>query len=68
MLHEAISRYEAGQSGEEANLPNCCAPMRLGRLRKCAQTYGGFGFAEEYDIERKFREARLIRLHLFQRI
>jgi alkylation response protein AidB-like acyl-CoA dehydrogenase len=25
----------------------------------CVQTYGGFGFAEEYDIERKFREARL---------
>ena len=25
----------------------------------CVQTYGGFGFAEEYDVERKFREARL---------
>ena len=25
----------------------------------CVQTHGGFGFAEEYDIERKFREARL---------
>jgi len=25
----------------------------------CIQTYGGYGFAEEYDIERKFREARL---------
>ena len=25
----------------------------------CIQTHGGFGFAEEYDIERKFREARL---------
>ena len=25
----------------------------------CVQTHGGFGFAEEYDIERKFRETRL---------
>jgi acyl-CoA dehydrogenase len=25
----------------------------------CIQTYGGFGFAEEYDVERKFREVRL---------
>ena len=25
----------------------------------CVQTFGGFGFAEEYDVERKFREARL---------
>ena len=27
----------------------------------CMQTFGGFGFAEEYDIERKFRETRLYR-------
>ena len=27
----------------------------------CVQTHGGFGFAEEYDIERKFRETRLYR-------
>ena len=25
----------------------------------CLQTFGGFGFAEEYDVERKYREARL---------
>ena len=25
----------------------------------CVQTHGGFGFAEEYDVERKFRETRL---------
>ena len=25
----------------------------------CLQTHGGFGFAEEYDVERKFRETRL---------
>ncbi len=28
----------------------------------CLQTYGGFGFAEEYDIERKFRETRLYQI------
>ena len=25
----------------------------------CLQTFGGYGFAEEYDVERKFRETRL---------
>ncbi|RMF37723.1 MAG: acyl-CoA dehydrogenase, partial [Alphaproteobacteria bacterium] len=28
----------------------------------CVQTHGGFGFAEEFDIERKFRETRLYRV------
>ncbi|GIS66171.1 MAG: hypothetical protein CM1200mP4_5190 [Rhodospirillaceae bacterium] len=28
----------------------------------CMQTFGGFGFAEEYDIERKFRESRLYQI------
>ena len=28
----------------------------------CLQTHGGFGFAEEYDVERKFRETRLYRV------
>ena len=28
----------------------------------CLQTHGGFGFAEEYDIERKFRETRLFQV------
>ena len=28
----------------------------------CVQTHGGYGFAAEYDIERKFREARLYRV------
>ena len=39
---------------------SCSPPRRHGRGRTCAsQTHGGFGFAEEYDIERKFRETRL---------
>ena len=28
----------------------------------CMQTFGGFGFAEEYDIERKYRETRLYQI------
>ena len=28
----------------------------------CMQTFGGFAFAEEYDVERKYREARLYRI------
>ena len=37
---------------------NCFVPMLLGPRLKCVQTFGGFGFAEEYDVERKF-EGRL---------
>ena len=35
--------------------PACTA----GSFPSCIQTHGGFGFAEEYDVERKFRETRL---------
>lgn len=61
MLREAIRRYEAGDNpGEEANLAKMlCADASWAAAETCVQTHGGFGFAEEYDIERKFREARL---------
>jgi acyl-CoA dehydrogenase len=61
MLHEAIRLYEAGDNpGEEANLAKLlCADASWAAAEICVQTYGGFGFAEEYDVERKFREARL---------
>ena len=36
-----------------------CRRCILGGGRQCLQTHGGFGFAEEFDIERKFRETRL---------
>jgi len=61
MVHEAARQYEAGADvGAEANMAKllaadaswCAADM-------CVQTFGGFGFAEEYDVERKFRETRL---------
>ena len=61
MLREAIRRYEAGENpGEEANLAKMlCADASWAAAEACVQTHGGFGFAEEYDVERKFREARL---------
>ncbi len=61
MLKESIRLYEAGENpGEEANLAKMlCADASWAAAEMCVQTYGGFGFAEEYDVERKFREARL---------
>ena len=61
MLHEAISLFEQGDNpGEEANLAKMlAADAAWAAAEACVQTHGGFGFAEEYDIERKFREARL---------
>ena len=61
MVAQAAALFDAGQPcGAEANMAKlvaseaswCAADM-------CVQTHGGFGFAEEYDIERKFRETRL---------
>ena len=61
MLREAIRLYEAGGNpGEEANLAKMLgADASWAAAEACVQTHGGFGFAEEYDIERKFRECRL---------
>ncbi len=61
MLREAIRLYEDGENpGEEANLAKMlAADASWAAAEACLQTHGGFGFAEEYDIERKFREARL---------
>jgi len=61
MLHEAIRKYEAGDNpGEEANLAKLlAADASWAAAEACVQTHGGFGFAEEYNVERKFRETRL---------
>jgi alkylation response protein AidB-like acyl-CoA dehydrogenase len=61
MVHEAARKYEAGEDcGEEANLAKLlAADASWAAADICVQTHGGFGFAEEYDIERKFRETRL---------
>ncbi|WP_454654839.1 acyl-CoA dehydrogenase family protein [Bosea beijingensis] len=61
MVREAIRLYEAGANpGAEANMAKMlAADASFEAANACVQTHGGFGFAEEYDIERKFRETRL---------
>ena len=61
MVHEAARRYDAGEDiGAEANMAKLlAADASWAAADMCVQTHGGFGFAEEYDIERKFRETRL---------
>jgi alkylation response protein AidB-like acyl-CoA dehydrogenase len=61
MVHEAARAYEAGaNAGEEANMAKMLAADASWEAgNACIQTHGGFGFAAEYDIERKFRETRL---------
>ena len=61
MVREATRRYEAGAAcGAEANMAKMlAAEASWAAGNACIQTFGGFAFAEEYDIERKFRETRL---------
>jgi len=61
MVHEACRKYEAGEDlGAEANMAKLlAADASWAAADMCVQTHGGFGFAEEYDVERKFRETRL---------
>jgi acyl-CoA dehydrogenase len=61
MVREAASRYQAGEDcGAEANMAKLIgADASWAAADMCVQTHGGFGFAEEFDIERKFRETRL---------
>src|SRR5258707_2763793 len=61
MVHEAARKYEAGEDiCAQANMAKLlAADASWAAADMCVQTHGGFGFAEEYDIERKFRETRL---------
>lgn len=61
MVQEALRLYEAGENpGAEANMAKMlAADASFEAANTCIQTHGGFGFAEEYDVERKFRETRL---------
>ena len=61
MVREAATLYEAGKNcGAEANMAkHLAAEASWAAADMCVQTHGGFGFAEEFDIERKFRETRL---------
>ena len=64
MLDKALQLYEeGGNPGEEANLAKLqAADASWTAAEACIQTYGGFGFAREYDVERKYREARLYKV------
>ena len=61
MVHKAAELFEAGEPcGEQANTAKLLAADASWEAGEAAvQTHGGFGFAEEYDVERKFRETRL---------
>ena len=61
MVREAAALYEAGRDcGAEVNMAkHLAAEASWAAADMCVQTHGGFGFAEEFDIERKFRETRL---------
>ncbi len=61
MVHRAAELFEAGENvGEQANIAKMLAADASWAAAEVAvQTHGGFGFAEEYDVERKFRETRL---------
>jgi alkylation response protein AidB-like acyl-CoA dehydrogenase len=61
MVREGCRRYESGQNaGEQANIAKMlAAEASWACAEACVQTHGGFGFAEDFDVERKFRETRL---------
>ncbi len=61
MVDHAAALFDAGQPcGTEANMAKMLASeASWSAADTCIQTHGGFGFAEEYDVERKFRETRL---------
>jgi acyl-CoA dehydrogenase len=61
MVKEASAKFDAGEKcAEEANIGKMLASEASWEAAEmCVQTFGGFAFAEEYDIERKFRETRL---------
>jgi acyl-CoA dehydrogenase len=61
MVREAAARYQAADDcGAQANMAKLlAADASWAAAEMCVQTHGGFGFAEEFDIERKFRETRL---------
>jgi acyl-CoA dehydrogenase len=64
MRWEAARLFDGGQPcGAEANLSKMLAADAAWEAANvCLQTHGGFGFATEYDVERKFREAKLYQI------
>jgi len=64
MRFEAARLFDAGKAaGAEANLAKLlAADASWEAANACLQTFGGFGFAADYDVERKFRETRLYQI------
>ncbi|MDH3480887.1 MAG: acyl-CoA/acyl-ACP dehydrogenase [Gammaproteobacteria bacterium] len=64
MTRHAADLFDTGKrAGAEANMAKLLASEAAwSAADTCIQTFGGYGFAEEYDIERKFRETRLYRV------
>ncbi len=61
IARRAAALFQAGKPcGADANMAKLLASEATWRAAEAAmQTYGGFGFAQEYDVERKWREARI---------
>jgi alkylation response protein AidB-like acyl-CoA dehydrogenase len=64
MVRKAADMFDLSRNcAKEANMSNHLAAEASWKLADvCIQTHGGYGFAREYDIERKFRETRLYRV------
>ncbi|MBV1867302.1 MAG: acyl-CoA/acyl-ACP dehydrogenase [Marinosulfonomonas sp.] len=64
MRFEACRRFDAHEEcGAQANMAKLlAADASWAAGNECLQTHGGFGFAQEYDVERKFRETRLFQV------
>jgi len=64
MVGKAARAFDRGESiGEAANMAKLLASEAAWQAADaCLQTHGGYGFAEEYDVERKFRETRLYQI------
>ena len=64
MVRKAAALFDAGQAcGPEANMAKLLAADASWQAGEaCLQTHGGFGFAREYDVERKWRETRLFQV------
>jgi acyl-CoA dehydrogenase len=64
VMRKACALYDAGRPcGEEANMAKLLTSEAAWKAAEaCLQTHGGFGYAKEYDVERKWREARLYQI------
>ncbi len=64
MVRKAAALFDAGRAcGPEANMAkHLAAEASWAAADMCLQTHGGFGLAEEFDVERKFRETRLFQI------